>query len=172
MKGCQQQTERRRSKRAKGEMYFTEKQGNTLTRANAVRPLDVTIRAYWLATAVSFFSLGGLPCLPFIMPFLFLPEERIPATNDLSWFVWSIVFLTLCILSAGIYLLDCIHRWVLSTISISQLRQRLAKSEKSARYVAKPSHLRGERIGAWFFGILSVVYLIVMVTRWLARGCP
>ena len=172
MKGCQQQTERRRSQRAKGDMYFTEKQGSTVTKANAVRPLDVTIRAYCLATTVVCLSLGGPPLLPFIMPFLFLPEERVLAAGDFGWFVWEIAFLTIGSLSAGLYLLDCVHRWLLSRMSTSQLRRRLAKSEKSAKYVANASHLRGERIGAWFFGTLATAYFVAMVTRWLAWGCP
>lgn len=167
MKNCQQQAKRRHTHKAKGDMFFTVIQGSTETRANAVRPLDVTIRSYCLAITVFCFSLGGLPWLPFIMPFLFKPEEIVVAPY---YFFWGVGFTTIGILSAVMYILDCVSRWALSRMSTSELRQRLARSEKSARYVAKASHLRGARIGAWFFGILAAASIVPLVTRWLAGG--
>lgn len=160
---------RQRSHRAKGDMYFTVRQGSTETKANAVRPLDVTTRAYYLAIAVTFVSLGGGPWLPFVMPFLFSAEERVPTPGR---FFYGIGFLAVGSLSLALYVLDCVSRCALSKMSTSQLRKRLAKSAKSAKYVAKARHLRGARIGAWFFGTLAVVSFGALLTRWVISEVP
>lgn len=158
-----------RSRRAKGGMYFTVRQGSTETKANAVRPLDITIRAYYLATTVTCVSLGGPPWIPLIMPFLFSAKERVATSGQ---FVFGVVFLAVGSLSFAMYLLDCVSRCALSGMSTSQLRKRLAKSEKSAKYVAKDRHLRGEKIGAWFFGTATAALFLALLTRWLVWGVP
>lgn len=150
-------------------MYFAVRQGSTVNKANAVRPLDVTIRAYCLATTVLCFSLGGPPWLPLVVPFLFRPEERVETAGQ---FIWGVAFLAIGSLSAGICLLDCVSRCALSRMSTSQLRRRLAKAEKAAKYMAKPSYLRGVKIGAWFFGVLVIASCVALVARWVYWALP
>jgi hypothetical protein len=157
----------RRRKRAVFENApFAERQGNTENRANTVRPLDAATRSYCLAIAVVSGLFGIGPCLDFMMPSLFLGEEP----EHPFGVVLGAGALALASLSFALYLLDCVRRCVLSRMSRSQLRRRLAKAGRSARYVVKKPHLRGARIGAYFFGTLALAYFVALLIQWVIWG--
>ena len=152
------------SRQAKEPMWFTQRQGSIETRAETVRPLDPTLRSYYLGMAVAFLSFGSPVLISLTMPFL-LPVKEIAA--DPGSLVMPVALLIFGLMSLLMYLADCLRRCALAAMSTAEIRERLAKSEKSAKYVAKPKHLRGARIGSWFFGVLAAAYFVGLVVTWI-----
>lgn len=162
-------SEHKHSSGGKGDFYFTEKKGVADTRANYVRPLDSSIRSYCLAVTIVFVLIGSVPLLSFLLPYLLAEADTIavPEDHSINDLIVGGLFFVLASLSAVIVVLDCLSRCLLSRMSLCQLRSRVAKAEKSPRYIAKQSHLRGAKIGACFFSALAVLCGIGLVVRWI-----
>lgn len=148
---------------------FTESVNWTESRANTVRPLDRSLREYYLATSIMALSLGVPVWWPWLMPFLFAPQERSTSVGSL---VYGVGFVVMGGLSLSVYLLDILNRVMLAHMDTRQLRRRLAKATPSRRYVARRRHLRGMKIGAWFFGSYALVIFVALVVRMLSGGIP
>ena len=133
---------------------FTERVNRVESRANTVRPLGQSLRGYFVATSVVALSLGLWALWPRLMPFLFAPQERSTEVGTLGL---GVAFLILGAMSLSLYLLDIVRGVMLARMDTRQLKRRLAKATPSGKYMASTQHLRGVKVGAWFFGLSTLV---------------
>ncbi len=148
---------------------FTERVNRVESRANTVRPLGQSLRRYLVAISVVELSLGLWALWPRLMPFLFAPQERF---TDVGTLVLGVAFLILGAMSLSLYLLDIVRGLMLARMDTRQLKRRLAKATPSGKYIASSQHLRGAKVGAWFFGLSTLVVFAALVVRMLAGGIP
>ena len=133
---------------------FTKRVNGAESRAKTVSPLGRSLRGYFVSTCIVAFSLGLWALWPRRMPFLFPPQER---STELGTLGLGVAFLILGGMSMGLYLLDIVRGAMLARMDTRQLKRRLAKAAPAGRYVASTRHLRGMKIGAWFFGLRTLV---------------
>ena len=135
------------------------------SRANTVRPLGQSIRGYLVAISVV-----ALPWpLGLMAASNAFPVLRHGAIDYVGTLVLGVAFLILGAMSLSLYLLDIVRGLMLARMDTRQLKRRLAKATPSES-TCPAQHLRGAKVGAWFFGLSTLVVFVALVVRMLAGG--
>jgi len=125
-------------------LSLTQIDGTSRSRADELHPIDCSLVNLHSMSALCFGSLGGIYILGLTSG----------SDNDSADLIFHAIFGTLCcflsLCSAVILICNFLNAYYLSKLSLGDLRRRLAKCSKQARFQASTSGLRGFTVGVFF----------------------
>ncbi len=133
---------------------FRTKSGNSLSRANDLRPMHPTLVELHIMSAICYGALGLICTFGVFSLGNFDPMETIGAL------IFGAVFLCYSFFLVVILLFNIWHGRRLACMSRDELKYRISTCTKEGRFIASRRELRGFRIGAVFFTISLAVMII------------